>query len=136
MSQLGTSRHRRLALVESADRGGIVLERALAARGWTVIRSESACTIESEGVASFDAVLLALDGDDADVFELLLWLSSLPQRPSVVLMTRRANARVLGCEVLAALGIDRVAAWPARVEEIEAALVAAQHEHEPERLVS
>jgi hypothetical protein len=136
MREISVSRERRLTLVESAQRGGIVLAHALASRGWTVMRSESARTITPQGVSRSDAVLVALDGDDAEVFELLLLLVSLPQRPTVVLMTRRANARALGPEVLAALGVDRIAAWPARVEEIEAVLEAAGREHEPERLVS
>lgn len=136
MSNNPTAPFRRLMLVESGLHGGTVFERALVSRGWTVTRSESARMITAQSLLACDAVLLALDDDDAEVFELLLWLSSLPQRPTVVLMTRRADARVLGREVLASLGVDHVAAWPARIEQIEAALEAAQSQHAPERLVS
>lgn len=131
MSDSSTVTCRRLVIVDNVHSDGIVIERALASRGWLVERTENAFALTPHELSLADAVLIAPDGDEADAFELLLWLSSLPRRPTVVLITRRADARVLGPEVLASLGIDQVLMWPARLERIEAAL-----EHEPERLVS
>ena len=127
---------RRVVLVDSVHGGGMVLERALASRGWTVIRIEPDCRLAPDSINDSDVVLLDLDDDDADVFEWLLALSGLQRRPTVVLMTRRADAYVLGDEVLDSLGIDRVASWPARIEQIEAVLEAARRERQPERAVS
>lgn len=127
---------RRLAIVGRVHADGVVLEQALVARGWTVTRTESACATAPHGLLEADVVLLALDGDDADAFELLLWLSSLAKRPSVVLVTRRADARVLVPEVLASLGVDHVAAWPARIDQIETALAVARRGHSVEGVAS
>jgi DNA-binding response OmpR family regulator len=129
MTEERTSASRRLVLVDSVHVDAVVLEQALIARGWDVTRTEYAGATAPHGLLNANAVLLALDGDDADAFELLLWLSSLPRRPSVVLLTRRADARVLVPEVLASLGVDHVTPWPARIEEIEAALAAAERGH-------
>lgn len=125
----------RLLLVESAQHGGTVLERALSERGWTVTRREHAHAVGAE-LHGCDVILLALDDDATDAFELLLWLSAQSQRPAVVLLTRRADARVLVPEVLDSLGVDHVAAWPARIEQIEDALAAARREHAQERTAS
>ena len=123
-----------LVLVERDWRNGVVLERALTNQGWEVSLHESGREIAPW--EDPDVVLLVLDDDDIDVFETLIRLSSLPRRPTVVLLTRRANARVLGDAVLASLGVDRLIAWPSRIENITRALEQAQSAHEPMRLVS
>jgi DNA-binding response OmpR family regulator len=124
----------RLVLVDRNGRTGRVLEHALDARGWDVTRIET-----GRGYVPWedpDVVLLVLDDDDIDIFEMLMRLSSLPRRPPVVLLTRRADARVLDASVLDSLGVDRLVAWPCRIEQLIRALDQAQSAHEPVRLVS
>ncbi|HEY5952071.1 MAG TPA: hypothetical protein VIV40_41525 [Kofleriaceae bacterium] len=126
--------NRRLVLVERNPRAGIVLEHALDTHGFAVTRIES-----GRAFAAWedpDVLLLVLDDDDIDIFEMLIRLSSMPRRPAVVLLTRRANAHVLADAVLESLGVDRLVAWPCRIEEITRALDQAQSAHEPVRLVS
>lgn len=133
MSSPGSSPPRRVVLVERERSAGLVLELALASRGWSVTRLETGrafATWEDP-----DVVLLVLDDDDIDIFEMLIRLASLPRRPAVVLLTRRADARVLGAAVQQSLGIDRLVAWPCRIDELARALDAARVP-EPLRLVS
>lgn len=130
------SENRRLALVDCVHADGVVLEQALVSRGWQVTRTESACATAPHGLLDVDVVLLAIDGDDANAFELLLWLSSLPRRPAVAVITRRADSRVFVPEVLSSLGVDYVATWPARIDQIETALVVARRGHTLEGVAS
>lgn len=136
MTDSRSSPRRRVTLVERDPRAGLVLERALAVRGWTVTRSDTGRVLSEKTAVACDTVLFVLDDDETDVFETLIVLSSLPRRPSVVLLTRRADTSVLADSVLTSLGVDRLLAWPCRIEQIEAALETAQRIHEPLRLVS
>lgn len=83
-----------------------------------------------------DVLLLVLDDDDGDIFEVLVRLASLEQRPSTVVLTRRAHTRAFDQPVRASLGIDEVVAWPCRVDELTRALESAVAAHEPGRFVS
>ena len=125
---------RRVVLVERDDAGAHVLEHALASRGWGVTRLAS-----GRAYAPWedpDVLLLVLDDDDGDIFEILVRLASLEQRPSIVVLTRRAHTRALGGSVRASLGIDEVVAWPCRVDQLTYALERAVASHEPARYVS
>lgn len=133
MSNPERTPHRRLLLVERDGRAGLVLERALAAHGWSVTRIESGRAVSPYG-ALCNVALLVLDHDDPDIFEALTRLASLPRPPSVVLLTHRAFAHSLEPRVLDSLGIDRVIEWPCHVDQIAAALETAPHQ--PLRLVS
>jgi DNA-binding response OmpR family regulator len=123
-------------LVERDSIGGLILERALATRDMDVTRLETGRALSSRASHDCDALLLVLDDDDSDIFDTLLRVSSQPQRPPVVLMTRRAHARMLEPAVLISLGVDQLVAWPCRVDEVAAALHKASQAHEPLRLVS
>jgi DNA-binding response OmpR family regulator len=133
---------RRVAVIEPDERSGVVLTRALEARGWTVIRVQ-----RSRDLARWqspDILVAALDGDEAGVLEALVRLAAGPRKTPVVLLSRRASARVL--DSLRALGVDRLIGWPCRVQEIVAAIdelcaarrpaPAPQAAEEPVRMVS
>jgi CheY-like chemotaxis protein len=136
MNDIQTLPRRRVILVERDGRNGVVLERALASRGWSVTRVENARALLPHAAHDCDVALLALDDDEPDIFEVLIRLSSLQRRPSVVLLTRRAYARSFQTPVLESLGVDRVVAWPCRVDQIANSLESALSSHAPVRLVS
>jgi DNA-binding response OmpR family regulator len=117
-----SSSFRNVVVVERDEASGLVLARALASRGWNVTRLQSGRALSSPLEREADAILLLLDDDENDVFDTLVRLASRTQRPAVVLLTRRAHARVLVPSVLSSLGVDRVIAWPCRVDEVSAAL--------------
>src|SRR5678816_2001091 len=82
-----------VVLVEHDPRGGLVLERALTGRGWSVNRLSS-----GRAFAAWedpDAIVLVLDQDDTDIFDTLARLSALARRPAVIVMTKRSNAHAL-----------------------------------------
>ena len=123
-----------VVLVEHDPRGGLVLERALAGRGWSVNR-----VLSGRAFAPWedpDAIVLVLDKDDTDIFDTLARLSSLPRRPAVVVVTKRSHAHALDESVQESLGIDRVVAWPCRIDDLLSSLDAALAMHEPVRFVS
>jgi CheY-like chemotaxis protein len=126
-----TSSSRHVILVA---RDGVVLERALEGRDWLVTHLETGRAFESW--LDPDVILLMLDDDELDVFETLMRLSAMKNRPPVVLLTRLADARALGPSVLESLGVDRLVSWPSRADKIEAELVAAAGTKEPLRFVS
>ncbi|HSD86723.1 MAG TPA: hypothetical protein VLB44_04385 [Kofleriaceae bacterium] len=123
-------------LVERDGNGGLIFERALATRDMEVTRVMTGSSLSTRVTNDCDALLLVLDDDDSDIFDTLLRMSSAPQRPPVVLVTRRAHARILEPDVLTSLGVDKVVAWPCRVDEVKKALREASEAHEPLRLVS
>jgi DNA-binding response OmpR family regulator len=123
-------------LVERDGHGGLILERALATRDMEVTRVETGRALSARATHDCDALLLVLDDDDSDIFDTLVRMASQPQRPAVVLLTRRAHARVLEPAVLSSLGVDELVAWPCRVDEVAAALHKASDEHDSLRLVS
>jgi DNA-binding response OmpR family regulator len=123
-----------VVLVEHDQRGGLVLERALTDRGWAVTRVAS-----GRAFAPWedpDVLVLALDRDDTDIFDTLARLSSLARRPAVVVLTKRSHAHAFDRSVQQSLGIDRVVAWPCRIDELLSSIDAALEMHEPLRMVS
>ena len=124
-----------VVVVERDRRRGVVLERALENHGWTALIIDTGRAVSAAEMQACDAVLLVLDDDDLDIFEMLVRLSSLPQRPSVVLLTRRANAIAFTATVLSSLGVDRLVSWPCRVDQLATALDKARAAHEPMRAV-
>ena len=134
MSDLRSTVQGNIVLVEHDQRGGIVLERALADRGWSVTRVAS-----GRGFAPWedpDAILLVLDKDDTDIFDTLARLSSLAQRPAVIVLTKRSHGHAFDRAVQQSLGIDSVVAWPCRIDELLTSIDAALEMHEPLRMVS
>ena len=123
-----------VVLVEHDPRGGLVLERALTGRGWSVNR-----VLSGRAFAPWedpDAIVLVLDKDDTDIFDTLARLSSLARRPAVVVVTKRSHGHALDRSVQQSLGIDAVVAWPCRIDDLLTSLDAALAMHEPMRLVS
>jgi hypothetical protein len=81
--------------------------------------------------------VVVLDDDDTVMFETLLRLAAIPNRPAVVLLTRRAYASVLTPDVLEELGVDRLVAWPCRVSAVVDAIESTRREiPTPVRLAS
>jgi DNA-binding response OmpR family regulator len=117
-----STRFNMVVLVERDETAGLVLSRALAARGWEVIQLATGRTLTPALEEEADAVVLVLDDDENDIFDTLVRLSSQPMRPAVVMLTRRAHSRILAPSVLRALGVDRVLEWPCRADEVIAAL--------------
>lgn len=131
---------RRLVLA-THDGGGLVLERALQASGWETTRLSNARVLVARAARdAYDVVLAVLDGNGTDVMELLIRLSSLSRRTPVVLLTHRTRAGSFSVSALAALGVQRLVAWPCRIDPILAALdeacAAPASTTRPEQLVS
>jgi DNA-binding response OmpR family regulator len=123
-----------VVLVEHDSRGGLVLERALAGRGWSVNRVSN-----GRAFAPWedpDAIVLVLDKDDTDIFDTLARVSALARRPAVVVVTKRSHAHAFDRSVQQSLGIDRVVAWPCRIDDLLTSIDAALAMHEPMRFVS
>jgi DNA-binding response OmpR family regulator len=126
------SEGKRVAVIEPDERSGLVLSRAFESRGWTVTRLRRSRDLARSQQP--DILVAALDGDEAGVLETLVRLAGAPLRPPVLLLTRRAGARVL--ESLSALGVDRLIGWPCRVQEIVSAIDELCAARAPLRLVS
>jgi DNA-binding response OmpR family regulator len=132
---------RRLVLATN-DSGGLVLERALQANGWETTRQGDARVLVAHVARGmYDVALVVLDGNGIESMELLIRLSSLPRRTPVVLLTHRTRANSFSVSALAALGVQRLVAWPCRIDPILAALeeacaAAPASTTRPEQLVS
>lgn len=133
MTRAPSSPGKRLVLM-LRDPDGLVLEHALTSRGWSVTRlanRQAASALDS------DVVVFALDRDDVDGFEPLMALAAMPHRPPVVVLSRHADARMLGRRrALEALGVDCLLSWPCRVDDIVTAIDAASAMPEPSRYTS
>lgn len=114
---------RRVALVNAAGRGGDALKRSLALLGWSMSRVALGRDLSPYRVwQSFDAVVVVLTDQDLDMLEVLLRLSAAPERPPVVLLTRRARTATYSTHSLRVLGVDRLITWPCTADAVAEAV--------------
>lgn len=112
-----------LAVVTGDARTGVVLRRALEARGWEVTWMHDPRALLRRGDAQrHEALLAIIDHAETDALEMLAALAAQPESPPVILLTRLAAAASLGPSVLGALGVARLLPWPSRLDPIAAAL--------------
>lgn len=109
----------RVLLVDTEENFGRLLGGYLAEQGWELVQlSDGREALRQWDELAPDLLLMDLDGEEMDGFELIEEVLRKPDTPPVVVCTRQPGVRSWSPETLASLGLAAATVRPIRFPEL------------------